>query len=382
MLPEETKQAARDQFDGDMLMIRRELFEPVFGYRKASIADLWKADPMDRTRIQQFVVKALEMTFGKIFGDKLVMRLRQGEAGWQEIVRAVKDILVIKTGFTLIGNVVSNIMLLKLSGVSWVDIVKHKTEAWRGVLRYQKEHTEVFKLQSMLEAQPMSKAEQAKTHARIAELENSLANNPVKELIDAGLFQTIVEDIETGDDPFSYKSKLFKKAEKLTANIPQGMKTAANTLAMSHDTAMYKFLNQSTQVSDFAARYAQFKHYTERGNKPLSKEEAMKRIVANFVNYDVPTGKGLQYLNDMGLVMFTKYYLRIQRPIIRLAQENPTGLLTLLLGQGLFDFAAPTDSSLLNNGLLSRIHNPFDVAIGSIDEIATLNGLMHGTGIK
>ena len=363
-------------------MVRRELLEPVFGYRKFSVTDLWQNDPMERGKAQRFAVKMMEMTFGKIFGDKLIMRLRQGEAGWQELMRAVKDILVIKTGFTLLGNVISNVVLLKLSGVPWVDIVKHKTVAWKGVLRYQKEHTEVFKLQSMLEAQPMTAAEQTKTRARIAELENSLANNPVKELVDAGLFQTIVEDIDTADDPFSYKSKMFKKAEKYTANIPQGIKTATNTLLMSHDTAAYKFLNQSTQVSDFAARYAQFKYYTERGNKPLSKEEAMKRIVANFVNYDVPTGKGLQYLNDMGLVMFTKYYLRIQRPIIRLAQENPLGFVTLLLGQGLFDFAAPTDSSLLNNGLFNRIHNPFGTAMSSFDDIALINGLAHGTGIK
>ena len=382
MLPEDAKQAAREQFDGDLLMIRRELFDPVFGYRKASITDLWKNDPMDRTRTQQFVIKALELTLGKVFGDKLILRLRQGEAGWQELMRAAKDILVVKTGLTLVGNIVSNMSLLWLSGVPAVDIVKHKTVAWKGVLRYQKEHTELFKLQSMLRAQPMARAEQDKTRARIAELENSLANNPVKELIDAGLFQTIVEDIDTGDDPFSYKSKLFKKTERLTANIPQGIKTAASNLTLSQDTAAYKFLNQSTQVSDFAARYAQYKYYTERGKNPLSKEEAMKRIVANFVNYDVPTGKGIQYLNDMGLMMFSKYYFRIQRPVIRLAQENPMRILTLLLGQGYFDFAAPTDSSFLNNGLMSRFQNPFGVAAGSVDEIATINGLMHATGIK
>jgi len=382
LLPEETKQAARDQFDGDRLMIRTELFEPVFGYRKASITDLWAKSPLERSRFNQFMVKVLELTFGKIFGDKLIMRLRQGEAGWQELLRGVKDILVVKTGFTLIGNIISNTVLLWASGVPLVDIAKNKTAAWKGVLRYQKEHTEVFKLQSMLTAQPMSQAEESKTRARIAELENSLANNPVKELVDAGLFQTIVEDINIADDPFSYKSKLFKKTERLTANIPQGIKTAASTLTMSQDTPAYKFLHQSTQVSDFAARYTQYKYYTERGKNPLSKEEAMKRIVANFVNYDVPTGKGLQYLNDMGLVMFSKYYIRIQRPIIRLAQENPLRMLTLLLGQGLFDFAAPTDSSLLSNGLHSRLQNPFSVVSGSFDEIATINGLLHGTGIK
>jgi hypothetical protein len=57
-------------------------------------------------------------------------------------------------------------------------------------------------------------------------------------------------------------------------------------------------------------------------------------------------------------------------------------ILTLLLGQGYFDFAAPTDSSFLNNGLMSRFQNPFGVAAGSVDEIATINGLMHATGIK
>lgn len=382
MLPDETKKAARDHFDGDLLMIRRELITPVFGYRKASISDLWAKEPMDRNAMQAFTVKALEMTLGKFFGDKLVTRLRQAEAGWQEIMRAIKDILVIKNVFTLVGNVISNFALLSLSGVPMKDIVKNKTVAWKGVLRYQKEHTELYKLQSMLEAQPMSAKDQSKTRARIAELQDSLANNPVKELIDAGLFQTIVEDIETGDDPFSYKSKMFKKFEKFTDNVPQGIKNATNTLFMGHDTAAYKFLNQSTQVSDFAARYAQYKYYTERAVDPLSKDEAIKQIVANFVNYDVPTGKGIQYLNDMGLLMFTKYYLRIQRPVIRLIQENPARALGMLAAQGMFGFSAPTDSSFFQNNPLSRFVDPITLSTSTIDEIATINAIAHGTGIK
>jgi hypothetical protein len=37
-----------------------------------------------------------------------------------------------------------------------------------------------------------------------------------------------------------------------------------------------------------------------------------------FINYDVPTSQGLQYANDMGLFMFTKFFLRIQAVLMKL----------------------------------------------------------------
>ena len=381
MLPDQAKRVAREKFGGDRIMIRREMLDLVFGYRKFSVLDTLKMPAAERNMVQKMTAKALELAM-RYFGIKAASRIHQVEQVWQEVIRAVKDVLVVKNLFTLVGNIVSNMALLSLSGVPFRDIIKNQAVAWKGVQDYQRDQAQLFKLERTVAAQPLKADQLSKFQADIAILKQRIAANPVAELVEAGLFQTIVEDIDTADDPYSYKSKMFEKLDGYTSFVPKGMKDAAKVLTMSHDTAVYKFMNQSTQISDFAARYVQFKHYTERAKNPLSKEEALSRVVENFVNYDIPTHKAIQYLNDMGLVMFTKYYMRIQKPLIKLVRENPARFIYMLLAQSMLGFSAPSDSSFLANNPMSRFVNPLDTAIGAPDEIAFINAILHGTGIK
>ena len=37
-------------------------------------------------------------------------------------------------------------------------------------------------------------------------------------------------------------------------------------------------------------------------------QEAITEASQTFINYDVPTSPGMQYMNDMGLFMFTKFF--------------------------------------------------------------------------
>jgi hypothetical protein len=353
----------------------------VFGYRKFSVLDSLKVPAADRTVMQRMMATALELAM-KYFGVKAATRIQQTEQVWQEIIRAVKDILVVKNLFTLVGNIVSNMALLSLSGVPMKDIIRGKAIAWKGVQDYQRDKTRLMKLEQTIQAQPLTAEKLDEYQSEIAVIKQRMSINPVAELVEAGLFQTIVEDIDTADDPYSYKSKLFEKMDQYTKHVPQGVKDAAKVVTMSHDTALYKFMNQSTQISDFAARYVQFKYYTERAKDPMTKEEALKRVVENFVNYDIPTHKGVQYLNDMGLVMFTKYYMRIQKPLVRMVGENPARFLMMLMAQSFLGFSAPSDSSFLTNNPLSRFVNPLNTVVGAPDEIMIINGVLHGTGIK
>jgi len=381
MLPEAAKQRAQDEFGAPMIKVRREMLDLVFGYRKFSVLDSLKVPANERTRMQRMMATALELAM-KYFGIKAATRIQQAEQVWQEIIRAVKDILVVKNLFTLVGNIVSNIALLSLSGVPIRDIIRNKAIAWKGVQDYQRDKNRLFKLEQTIAAQPLTAEQLDEFQAEIAIINQRMAINPVAELVEAGIFQTIVEDIDTADDPYSYKSKLVTKMDEYTKHVPQGIKEAAKVMTMSHDTSVYKFMNQSTQISDFAARYVQYKYFTERAKNPLTKEEALKRVVENFVNYDIPTHKGVQYLNDMGVVMFTKYYMRIQKPLVRMVGENPARFMMMLMAQSFLGFSAPSDSSFLTNNPLSRFVNPLNTIVGAPDEIMLINGVLHGTGIK
>ena len=161
---------------------------------------------------------------------------------------------------------------------------------------------------------------QAKTDAEqeIIELNERMQRNPVKELVDARMFQTLVEDIGVEQDIYSYKSRLNDWVEEKTTWInPKVKHFAKEYVFLTHDSQLYKALNRATIMSDFTSRYVMFKHLTERKTKPMSPEAAIREARKAFVNYDTPTHISLQYLNDMGLLWFTKYYLRIQGVILQ-----------------------------------------------------------------
>lgn len=403
MLPFEAKQQAIAKFGQPKIMIKPEHLTLVFGYRKSSISSLFTRDAdvsskqalknaaklngqnaaNELSLLEHALRFALEASVGRVLGEKLALRAKQAEDIVQMLVTGVKDIYVVKNIFTTVGNIISNAALLNISGVPFTDMIKDQAVAWRGAQRYTAHQKEIFKLESQLKALPALSPRRSEINGRINELNNELIANPVHELMEAGMFQTIVEDIDATIDPYSYKSKFIKRLDNLVGDrVSDGVKTFGKYLFITQDTNLYKFLNHPIQLSDFSARYAQFKYLTETKSEPLSKEAAFTQITENFINYDMPTNRTLQYLNDLGLVMFTKYFMRIQKPILNLFIRNPANVLMSLMAQQLLGFSSPTDSSVVNQGIMSRFHNPFGNMLDAPDEIATINGLFHLGGVK
>ena len=145
---------------------------------------------------------------------------------------------------------------------------------------------------------------------------------------------------------------------------------------MTHDTPLYKGLSQVNQLSDFVGRYVLYKHLTSRKNNPLSKEDAVQKASDVFVNYDIAMHPGMQYLDDHGFMMFTKYFLRIQKVLLRLTRDNP---LRVLLGVALHNQFSSLPMPM-NSSMLARVgNNPFsDGALkfpGTVDETLPIQGL-------
>jgi hypothetical protein len=120
------------------------------------------------------------------------------------------------------------------------------------------------------------------------------------------------------------------------------------------------------------ARYALYRHLTERKKNPLSKAEAIEKVVKRFVNYDVPTHRLIQWGNDMGLIWFSKYYLRIQAALWEMMKEEPARMLSLATTQGIVDFWNIYDSLATPGTLMNRFHNPIGAVITSPDDIITV----------
>ena len=355
------------------MLVRRDLLDLHFGYRKFSLSNMFGKTAEERKAWENFFVWFTE-DFLRL-DKKAALRVRQAEDIWQAIVKETKDIIVVKSGMTLLWNVVSNYSLLWWYGVPLSSMWRSSLVAYKGAMNWQRDSAQLAKLQAMKDSGYVI-GSAADLDNEIAKLQDSLARNPVRTEIEAGMMPSIVEDVEQESNPYSYQGRLGRWAEPTVQKIPQGIRTAARWLYMAHDTPAYQFLSQQTQLSDFVARHVLYKHATTRKNNPMAQREALQLASEAFVNYDIPSHRSLQYLNDMGIVWFTKYYMRIQKMIMHLYKENPARGMLLLTIDGYLDAA----QTLVDSAAINRIENPFSVGafkfIDALDEIPTVKGLL------
>jgi len=194
----------------------------------------------------------------------------------------------------------------------------------------------------------------------LARLEESLKQNPVKDLIDEGVFQSIVEDTDTSN--LDSKTNLGKKVKSVTESLlPATAISIGKQAYVTEDTGMFQFMLKATQYSDFVARYAMYHYMIDE--KGVDQQKALNQVIETFIDYDVPSNKYLVWMNDMGLVMFTKFFLRIQRVIARTAKSNPAQVIAGIgLQTMLGDISDIMDSGLIDTNIGSKLHiNPLSL---------------------
>jgi hypothetical protein len=114
-----------------------------------------------------------------------------------------------------------------------------------------------------------------------------------------------------------------------------------------------------------------YSHATEVKN--MDENKAFKQMVETFVNYDQPLNRYLQYGNDIGLLFFVKYWLRIQRATFNIAKEKPLNIGMLYVGNTMLglDIESIMESSILTGNFFPSTGGPLKV----IEEIVMLPGL-------
>jgi hypothetical protein len=377
LLPAETRIAVRKIWGRDGMMVRKDSLDGIFGYRKVSAADFLNKERADLKGMES-IARAFFHSIAKYrgmddhaadsFAKRMGVYVTQGERGWQEVYKEVKDIIVVKSGVVLLGNIFSNASLLWLMGVD--DGWSKQLTALRGIMAYETDHKRLMELESKRDA-GYGNADANE----IARLKDAIARNPVTKLIDAGLMPSIVEDVDLQDDPFSYKTQLGERVDAYVSKVPERVRTVAKHVWMSHDTPQYKFLSRATQYSDFVARYALYEHLVN--NEKKSHEEAIKKSLRAFVHYDVPMQRTLQYMDDMGFTPFMKYFYRIQSVLMETARERPARFMAMVLLNRMVDLGPIVlDSSVMHHAF----NNPFHggaLRIGEVTgELATVQAAM------
>ena len=390
LLPDDTKAEVRKVWGHDGMYVRSDSLDITFGYRKLSLSQIFDKDPDARNQFEKLFAAVIQWNLTLYARTKLGMNqqdaedyaqragvvVARGERIWQEMVRETKDIIVVKTGLVMIGNITSNLSLLMVAGVSMKDILQSHLVAMKGATSYQNDSEELHRYKMLLET-GYTQGNEEEIHNNILRLEDAIARNPVKGLIDAGLMPTIVEDVAADDDLYSYKSAFARKTERFTNKLNDKVVSAGKLVYMTHDTKAYQLLSRTTQLSDFVARYTLYQHLTTRKENPLSHEAAIQEASDAFVNYDIPMHRGMQYTDDMGFTMFTKYFVRIQRVLLKLGRENPARMMMLVLLNNYMDLMPHV---LESSALAHMGNNPLRTGAfqfpGSLDDLATMNSAM------
>lgn len=348
MLPDATRQHILDTWGEDGMFVRNDVMLMTFGYRKHSINNAFDKMEEARNLFEKLYVEMMSL----FFGDNARIRGVQGERAWQEGVALMKDIIVIRNVKTMLFNTASNAFLLLSHGVNPATIVKDSVLSVKAGLQYRKD---MAQLMAIRQKQRAGVGDFNSLEQQALRLEDELNRNPLRDFIEEGMMPTIVEDVDPDLNHYSYKNKMQQNIEEYTNQVPKSVRTAAKWLFVSPDTPIYKFLNNATQFSDFSAKYVMYKHYTQHAKEKLSHEEALQIASDNFINYDIPTSKGLQYLNDMGAVMFTKYAIRIQKALFQLLKKHPAAA----IAQAALIGSLTNMDSALEPLIWGNIGNPF-----------------------
>ena len=332
--------------------VERKLLDTVFGYKMPSIGNA----PIIRSnkKIQRHVKIAEKMMF--------------------ELVALAKVNIVIKIPAVLGFNIVSNFMTSLIYGIPPAYLIKKWREGFKELERYQKEHKKLQLLELKQIGNPALRNDpKIENDKKI--ITKSLNNNKVSKLIDMGLFNSITEDINRNDFTYRHqtmntlrRTKIGKKFDnKFKGNVVK----LANQAYVGEETALFKTMMHLTQASDFIARYAMYSHATEVKN--MDKDKAFKQMVETFVNYDQPLNRYLQYGNDIGLLFFVKYWLRIQRATFNIAKEKPLNIGMLYIGNTMLglDIESIMESSVLVGNFFPTAGGPLKV----FDEVLMLPGL-------
>ncbi len=333
------------------IAVRRDLATMYFGARAPSILNM--KVPFSKKTIRD---KLHDTKAGTVIAAQMVLA---GEI-WSEVVSMIKVDIVIKTPKVLINNIISNLAYSAALGQApWVT-AKNQMEMFVETKRYVDEKARLDKLQFDYKVNHTSidKDKKVEMKLEIRKLTRSLENNAVHDLMVAGLFTSIVDNL--GDKDLHSKSRLKnlmdnnKLVSKVDKKIPTIVKDGASMLYMTQDTELFTMLQLATQYSDFVARANRYHFLIAKGN---SKQAAMKMILDEFVNYNRIDSTSMRWLNEMGFTWFTKYFFGSNKSMFEKMANQPSAVAGMMM---MGDVANPTDAFFLEKDYGYAINGLWD----------------------
>ena len=366
MIPTETKAYITKVFgtENGFYMAQEEIRE-VFGYRKQSITN-WiqpvQADELKKTMGNMIYEQA------KRFGLNQA-NLKALETMWIEGISIAKDTIVVKSGIVSAANESSNFMTAKLAGVPVGFYYKNKISAMKAEQEYRRDsHTYMTHLSNAY-ADPNYITKEIAQEMSI--LESTISTNEMSYLHDEGLASTVAEE---GSYKDKHQTMLFNKIERarnIFDKLPKVVKDTLKVATISEGTKVYKLLDEIAQMGDITSRHVLIKWEEDKAKQQgikFDKNKAIDLAKFLFIQYHTVTNDLVQYGNDIGLLMFSKFAVKTLKVLTYMVGQHPARLIAL----GLFEEIFATTEWIWHTSM-NKLANPISAMLATIDASPLVN---------
>jgi hypothetical protein len=357
MLPREFQEAIQKRED-ETLAVRTDLLYLYFGYSNLSITDF----------------PGLEKVSPKI----LIKVLKVAEMLWMEAVKIIKTNILIKMPAILLSNIFSNFLYAIMRGYDPFTVANMYVQSYRDISNYNKDVRNYQEFTNRkqeivvaLERDTLSakrknelKQELLRVNGKLKSTKESIESSPIHELVVLGLDQN-VEDVN--NDTERDTNRITGFFDEQLQKAPELVRDGVDILFITKRTKFYKVANEFLETSDLVGRdiqnrlekkneekwvdgkrdlpnwwlenkpegYKRRQRLTGDERKTFLEEAKVQRqydLVEDFINYTKPSSRFEEYLNKVGILMFTKYVKRIQRIILKTGSRAPIKALVGSLG--------------------------------------------------
>jgi len=332
LMPKDTQIAITEVFGADIMYLRDDTVNLIMGFRKMSFANNRWLGPT-------------------------APAIRLGEKIWGELISWNRFRIAVLNPVVVTGNLVSNIAILLSEGIPAQYIWEESKQAILGMRKYQRDLRERNELELTIATRVVNNQSTRREDALLARLDAGLAGNPVRELVEEGMFTSIVE--EFGADENSTRRKLVTKVVDKAGKFVgiQGTVKVMQEAFMVPGSETAQMALQATQYGDFVGRFIKYKWDTDV--KKRDKQEAIHEALSTFIYYNIPQNRILQYMNDNGLFMFTKFFFRIQHVTARIFRRNPVQA-SLVFGAQQLTGNAILDENTANYAFMNGVTDKFE----------------------
>lgn len=352
LFTDQTLDYIREKF-GDEFWVRRDMLDDAIGYRAASVGDFWTGN----TRWSDDTQDMFKHAMAGLFGVNAYRFLVKAEQIIQNFMADARTLIVIKSVVVPMLNFLSNMYQLVSRGVPMLHIIRSMPKKLGEIDSFTKTNLRAIDAEAELRAAAGNPILERKLKAEIRSIEDSHRRLSIWPLIEAGEFSTVADVGQTSEDLELSSGRFVQRIEKWVDSLPESVRNAGRYALITRDTALFQGLQKSVQYGDFIAKAVLYDDLTKRQKMP--KAQALARITEEFVNYDRLPGRFRSYLENMGLLWFYNFKIRISKVAVSTIRNNPVHALVAM--------ALPTPDFLGTVGLPFQDSLVSKAAEGTLD---------------